>query len=115
MLSLVGMFARASTKLFMTFVVAIILVLLAFAFYPQALNQLSDFTNFLEGHLRNPDLSEQGKFLFRTLVNENTIFGIVTTIIARSIVEFVSWIGGLIFKSAGKSEDARVAKGSHSY
>ena len=77
----------------------IVLMLLGFAFFPGALNTLTDFANYLEGYVRNPDLDEQGTFLFRTLVNENTIFGIITTLIARSVVELFAWIFGMMGKA----------------
>lgn len=98
MLTLLGLFGKASTKLVATFVMIIVLMLLGFAFFPSALNRLSDFANLLEGYVRNPDLDEQGTFLFRTLVNENTIFGILSTLIARSVVELFA----LIFGTVGK-------------
>jgi len=98
MLNLLGLFSKASAKLVATFIMVIVLMLLGFAFFPGALNALSDFANYLESHVRNPNLNEQGTFLFRTLVNENTIFGIITTLIARSVVEFITWLFGLIGK-----------------
>lgn len=96
MLNLLGLFGKASAKLIATFIMVIVLMLLGFAFFPGALNALSDLANYLEGFVRNPNLNEQGTFLFRTLVNENTIFGIVTTLIARAVVEFLAWMFGAI-------------------
>ena len=86
MLSLLGLFGKASAKLIATFIMVIVLMLLGFAFFPGMLNALSDFANYLESYVRNPTLDEQGTFLFRTLVNENTIFGIITTLIALSLI-----------------------------
>ena len=98
MFTLLKLFGKASAKLVATFIMVIVLMLLGFAFFPGALNTLTDFANMLESQVRNPGLDEQGTFLFRTLVNENTIFGILTTLIARSIVEFFV----LIFANVGK-------------
>lgn len=98
MLNLLGLFGRASTKLLATFVTVIVLMLLGFAFFPSALNALNDFANYLEGHLRNPPLNEQATVLFRTLVNENTIFGIIMTMIARSVVELFALFFGRSWK-----------------
>ncbi|MEM6899402.1 MAG: hypothetical protein AAF583_06500 [Pseudomonadota bacterium] len=94
MLKLLTLFSKASAKLAATFVTVIVLMLAGFAFFPGAVNSLSDFTNYLEGFLRNPPLNEQATVLFRTLVNEQTIFGIIITMIARSFVEFVAWFFG---------------------
>lgn len=94
MLKIFGVFSKASAKLAATFVMVIILMLSGFAFFPSAVNSLSDFTNYLEGFLRNPPLNEQATVLFRTLVNEQTIFGIIITMISRSIVELIAWFFG---------------------
>lgn len=94
MLNLLGLFGRASAKLMATFIMVIVLMLAGFAFFPSALNALNDFANTLEGMLRDPPLNEQGTILFRTLVNENTIFGIIMTMIARSVVEFFALFFG---------------------
>lgn len=98
-LKLLGLFSKASAKLMATFIMVIVLMLLGFAFAPGLLNQLSDFANTLESYVRNPNLDQQGTFLFRTLVNENTIFGILTTLIARAVVEFFAWGFGSIAKA----------------
>jgi len=99
MLGLLGLFSKASAKIIATFVMVIVLMLLGFAFFPGVLNQLSDLANYLESHVRNPNLDEQGTFLFRTLINENTIFGIISTIIARAVVELFAWMFGSIWKA----------------
>lgn len=99
MLSLLGLFSKASAKIIATFIMVIVLMLLGFAFFPGLLNALSDFANYLESHVRNPNLDEQGTFLFRTLINENTIFGIISTIIARAVVELFAWIFGASWKA----------------
>lgn len=111
MLTIFGLFGKASAKIIATFVMVIVLMLLGFAFFPGVLNQLSDFANYLEGHVRNPNLDEQGTFLFRTLINENTIFGILSTIIARAVVEFFAWTFGAIWKSMRGPRTAREADG----
>ncbi len=98
MFSLLKLFSKASAKLMATFIMVIVLMLLGFAFFPGMLNALSDLANTLEGYVRNPGLDEQGTFLFRTLVNENTIFGILSTLIARAVVEFFAWVFGGLFK-----------------
>ncbi len=85
--------SNASAKLVATFVMVIVLMLLGLVLFPTQLNQLNDFANWIANWemIRNPDIPEQGKFLFRTLVNESTIFGILTTLIARMVVEVLWW------------------------
>ena len=111
MLGLLKLFSKASAKLFATFIMVIVLMLLGFAFFPGALNALSDLANMLESQVRNPNLDEQGTFLFRTLVNENTIFGILTTLIARAVVEFFAWAFGAIGRKMRRTESPADAKG----
>ena len=109
MLPLFGMMSRASTKLFATFIMVIILMLLSFAFFPHAIVAMQDFVELLDAQLRNPPLkSEQAKVLYRTLVNENTMFGIIMTIIARMVVEIIAWAGGSIWKAMGHGKDETV-------
>lgn len=100
MMKLLGGFTMVSTKIVATFFMVIILMLLGFAFFPDLLNRMSDFTNWIEGQIRDPEMNDRGKFLFRTLVNENTIFGIIMTLIARAVIEFIFWIGGLMWRLA---------------
>lgn len=111
MFSLLGLFGKASAKIIATFVMVIVLMLLGFAFFPGLLNKLSDVANLLESYVRNPNLDEQGTFLFRTLINENTIFGILTTIIARAVVEFFAWVFGSIWKAMRGPRTPREADG----
>lgn len=104
MLNLLGMFSRASAKLMATFVVVILLMIAAFAVAPGTITGLQDFVETINESLRNPPLADQPKVLYRTLVNENTIFGILMTILARAIVETVAWACGAAYRSAaGKS------------
>ncbi|WP_084397318.1 hypothetical protein [Henriciella aquimarina] len=105
MLKLLGGFTLVSSKIVATFFMVIILMLLGFAFFPDLLNRMSDFTNWIEGQIRDPNMDERGKFLFRTLVNENTIFGIIMTLIARAVIEFLFWVTALMWRLANPPED----------
>ena len=58
-------FSLVSSKIVATFFMVIFMMLLGFAFFPDLLNRLSDFTNWIEGNIRDPDMDERGKFLFR--------------------------------------------------
>ena len=103
-------FSLATSKIAITFFMVIFLMLLGFAYFPDLLNRLSDFCNQLEGHLRDPNLDDRGKFLFRTLVNENTIFGIIMTLIARSVVELCFWVLGGMWKLANGDPKKKAEK-----
>lgn len=98
MFSLMGSLARSSTKLFISFILVIVLLVLAFAFAPGAVRGFQDWIEVLNDQLRTPPLlDDQGLILYRTLVNENTIFGILMTLISRAIVEIVAWLFGQMF------------------
>lgn len=103
MLSLFGSMGKASAKLIATFVLVIILMVLAFAFAPGLIRELQDHIEVINDMVRTPVLLDnQGLILYRTLVNENTIFGIIMTLIARAIIEIVAWLFGQAFQ---KEED----------
>ena len=105
MLRLLGGFTLVSSKIVATFFMVIFLMLLGFAFFPDLLNRLSDFCNWIEGQIRDPDMDERGKFLFRTLVNENTIFGIIMTLISRALIEFLFWITAVMWRAVNPPEE----------
>lgn len=105
MLKLLGGFTMVSSKIVLTFFMVIFLLLIGFAFFPDVLNRLQDFTNWIEGQIRDPDIDERGKYLFRTLVNENTIFGIIMTLIARALIEFIFWICGIMWRAVNPPEE----------
>lgn len=105
MLTLLGMFSRASAKLLATFVMVIALMIGMFAVAPGLITALQDLVEGLDAVLRDPPLNEQGTVLYRTLVNENTVFGIVMTIIARALVELIAWAGGSLWRQA-RGDDA---------
>lgn len=92
-ISLAKSMTNASAKLIATFFVVLGLMLLAFAFFPSAINELREAIQqfLLTDFMRDPPLSEQGELLFDMLINEASIFGIVMTLIARMIVEIIFW------------------------
>ncbi len=102
--------SNASVKLVATFFMVILLMLLGLVAFPSQLNQLNDFANYVANWawIRNPDIPEQGKFLFRTLVNESTVFGILTTLIARAVVEVLFYLFGVMWHIANREPE-----GSH--
>ena len=108
--------SNASAKLVATFFMVIFLMLLGLVYFPTQLNQLNDFANVVANWemIRNPDIPEQGKFLFRTLVNESTVFGILTTLIARAVVEVLFYLLGLMWRVANREPEAeaKAAKSS---
>ena len=60
--------------------------------------------NWIESMIRDPSMDDRGKFLFRTLVNENTIFGIIMTLIARALIEFIFWVSGMLWRLVNPPE-----------
>lgn len=108
--------SNASAKLVATFFMVIFLMLLGLVFFPTQLNQLNDFANYVANWewIRNPDIPEQGKFLFRTLVNESTVFGILTTLIARAVVEVLFYTLGVMWRIANREDDSQASQNSNS-
>ncbi len=103
--SLGGSLVRSSAKLVLSFVLVIVIMVLAFAFEPAWIRGFQDWIEGLNDILRNPPLlDDQGLILYRTLVNENTIFGIIMTLLSRAIIEVFAWFFGRAF---GSEEDAR--------
>lgn len=88
-------FFRASTKLLATFGVAVVGLLVLFAFAPDALLAIQDVADFTSDQVQRIDIANaQGEFLYRSLVNGTTIFGMLLTILARAIVELVAFAFG---------------------
>ncbi|MEL6568779.1 MAG: hypothetical protein AAFQ22_10205 [Pseudomonadota bacterium] len=108
MMMLLGSLTRASTKLVLSFVLVIVIMVLSFAFAPGMIRGLQDWIEALNEILRTPPLlNDQGLILYRTLVNENTIFGILLTLMARAIIEVCAFAFGQGMKAArGKPETA---------
>lgn len=81
--------SMASTKIILTFIVAIFLIILSILFYPTAYLAMDDFANWLANldMIRNPSDNKQSTAVVRVLVSETTIFGVVTTLVARMLVE----------------------------
>ncbi len=104
MFSLLGSMTRASAKLVASFALVIVILVLAFAFEPGWVRGFQDWIELLNDQLRTPPmLDDQGLILYRTLVNENTIFGIIMTLVSRAIIEFIAWCFGQLFKSEAKA------------
>jgi len=112
MWSIARAMSNASAKLVATFFMVIFLMLIGLVLFPHQLNQLNDFANWIANWeaIRNPDIPEQGKFLFRTLVNESTIFGILTTLIARIFVEVIWWGSVRLWAMVNPPEEAPAPK-----
>lgn len=108
LLSLGGSLFRSSTKLALSFVLVIVLLILAFAFAPSWLRSLQDWIEVIYDHIRTPPiLDDQEMILYRTMVNEKTIFGILMTLLARAIIEVFAYIFG---KAFGKEDDVKSGK-----
>lgn len=108
MLSLFGSLTRSSAKLVASFALVIILMVLAFAFMPSAIRDLQDWIEGINDAVRTPPLlkdRDQSLILYRTLVNESTIFGILMTLGSRMIVEIFAWMFGEVFGIGKKKGD----------
>ena len=92
--SLLKSMSNASAKLIATFFVVLGLMLLAFAFFPDRINQLKEMIQhfLLTDFMRDPPLDERGEMLFDLLITEAAIFGIIMTLIARMVVEVIFWL-----------------------
>ena len=86
--------SMATTKIVLTFIVAIFLIILSILFYPTAYLAMDDFANWLANldMIRNPSDNKQSTAVVRVLVSETTIFGVVTTLVARMSVE-IGFVG----------------------
>jgi len=101
MMMLLGSLTRASTKLVLSFVLVIVIMVLCFAFAPGMIRALQDFIQVMYSWIYTPPLlNDQGLILYRTLVNEATIFGILLTLLARAIIEMCAFAFGQGMKSA---------------
>ena len=106
MLRLFGGFTIVSTKIVATFFMVIILMLLGIVFFPRQLNQVNDAANWIANLdiVRNPDIPQTAVAVFRNFVNETTIFGILMTLIARAVVEFIAWLFAIMWRAANPKE-----------
>ncbi|MEM9421459.1 MAG: hypothetical protein AAF986_02975 [Pseudomonadota bacterium] len=93
-----GIIFRATSKLVMTFVVTIALFILSFMYFPQGVTALQDAAQFLEAAMWEPPfLTERATVLFRTFINDSTLLGVITTAVARVLIEAVSYLfGGMV-------------------
>ena len=92
MISLLGSLGRSSTKLVLSFVLVIVIMILCFAFAPGVIRWMQDWIEGINDMIRTPPmLTDQGLILYRTLVNESTIFGILMTLVSRGLIEIAAW------------------------
>lgn len=90
--SLGGSLFRSSTKLALSFVLVIVLMILGFAFAPGVISGLQDWIEVINDSVRSPPgFNDQQLILYRQFVNEATIFGIILTLISRAIIELCAW------------------------
>lgn len=100
--------SNASAKIIATFFMVLFLIMLGILFFPGAYNGVNDFANWIANldFIRNPDFGEQGVAVTRVFINEATIFGIVTTLIARIVVELIFFSSGALWRMVNPKEDA---------
>ncbi len=106
MLILLRSLSNASSKILATFFMVLVLMMLGVLFAPSAFNGVNDFANYLANlnWIRNPNLGEQGVAVFRVFINEQSIFGIVMTLIARVVVELLWWSSGQLWRMVNPPE-----------
>ena len=106
--SLFGSLSRSSTKLVLSFVLVIVIMILCFAFAPGLIRGMQDWIEGINDMIRTPPmLTDQGLILYRTLVNESTIFGILMTLVSRGIIEIAAWAFGQGYKAARNGKPAK--------
>lgn len=109
--------SNASAKIAATFVMVLVLIMIGILFFPGAYNAVNDFANWIANldFIRNPDFGEQGVAVTRVFINESTIFGIVTTLIARMVVEIIWWGSAQIWKMVNPPDETEAQTVSTSY
>lgn len=94
-----GLF-RVSTKLVATAALSLGLIILGFLFAPNVLSAVYDFADVVEKWLptaKELNLKDLGGALYRQVVNDTMVFGVLLTLIARIVVEFVWGLFALLF------------------
>jgi len=101
--------SNASAKIIATFFMVLFLIMLGILFFPGAYNGVNDFANWIANldFIRNPDFGEQGVAVTRVFINEATIFGIVTTLIARIVVELIFFSSGALWRMVNPKDEAQ--------
>jgi len=102
--------SNASAKIIATFFMVLFLIMLGILFFPGAYNGVNDFSNWIANldFIRNPDFGEQGVAVTRVFINEATIFGIVTTLIARIVVELLFFGSGALWRLVNPKSDEAI-------
>ena len=101
-----GLF-RVSTKLVVTAFLSIALIIFGFLFAPNLLSAVYDFADVVEKWLptaQQLELADLAGALYRQVVNDTMIFGVLLTLIARVIVEIVWGLGALAFGGQAKGD-----------
>lgn len=111
-----GLF-RVSTKLVATAALSIGLIILGFLFAPNVLSALYDFADLVEKWLptaRDLDLDGLGGALYRQVVNDTMVFGVLMTLLARVVVELI-WGGFALAFGRRSNPDGTPVVGSGGY
>lgn len=94
-----GLF-RVSTKLVATATLSIGLIIVGFLFAPNVLSAVYDFADLIEEWLptaKDINLDGLGGALYRQVVNDTMVFGVLMTLIARIFVELIWGAAALAF------------------
>ena len=82
-----------TSKLVLTAIVSLVLLVTGLAFAPAALQELLNAAKVIVRWLPKQDelpLNESARFLYDLVVDEQTMFGLLLTLVARVVVEVVS-------------------------
>jgi hypothetical protein len=97
-----------SSKLVLTAVMALVLLVGGLIFFPGLLHGLLDASKWLTARLPAandlPVDNEGGKLLYDLVVNEQAIFGLMLTLVARILVELGFGLGEAAFGSGDKGK-----------
>ncbi|MBR9834329.1 MAG: hypothetical protein GYB42_03885 [Alphaproteobacteria bacterium] len=112
MWALAKVLSNASAKLVATFFMVIVLILVAFATMPEAINALKEGIQhfLLTDFMRDPPLNAQGEMLFDMLITDAAVFGIIMTLTARMLVELIWYGSGVLWRLVNPPEDAPASR-----
>lgn len=78
------------SKIFGTFVISILVIILCFAFYPKGILIAQDMSEMVSDHLRDVKwIDDEAKILLRFLTEGGVILGVLTTLISRILLELL--------------------------
>lgn len=108
-----GLF-RVSSKLVATAFLSIGLIILGFLFAPNLLSAIYDFADMVEAWLPTAselNLRDLSGALYRQVVNDTMVFGVLMTLVARIIVELIWGLFALLLGKRSNPDGTPVVGG----